>query len=77
MPDQTEVDNVLGSRLALLTDTRRHLAWAPAAIGPKVDGTIRVGVLVPLTGKASHLGAETGAVLKWPCFSLAIRNWCF
>ena len=59
MPDQTEVDDVLGSRFALLTDTPPvPSAWEPVTIGPKVGGTIRVGILVPLTGKASHLGAE-------------------
>ena len=62
MPDQTEADDVLGLRFPLLTDTPPvPPAWEPVAIGPKVDGTIRVGILVPLTGKASHLGAETAA----------------
>ena len=71
MPDQTEADDVFGSRFALLTDSPpAPPAWEPVAIGPKVDGTIRVGILVPLTGKASHLGAEIRRGIEMALFQV-------
>ena len=71
MPDQTEVDNVLGARFALLTDVPpAPPAWAPVEISPKVDGIIRVGILVPLTGRASHLGAEIRRGIEMALFQI-------
>ncbi len=71
MPDQTEADDVLGARFALLTDAPPvPPAWAPVTIGPKVDGTIRVGILVPLTGRFAHLGAEIRRGIEMALFQI-------
>ena len=70
-PDQTEADDVLGARFALLTDAPPvPPAWAPVTIRPKVDGIIRVGILVPLTGRFAHLGAEIRRGIEMALFQI-------